>query len=52
MNKNLRHEIYSNQNEEIEIRDVDDDLEYLPTINDILKGNFKMLSPPKKKKYH
>ena len=39
------------QNGENEIIDIDDNLDDLPTINDILKGNFEILPPPKKKKY-
>ena len=39
------------QNGENEIIDIDDNLDDLPTINDILKGNFDILPPPKKKKY-
>ena len=31
--------------------DIDDKLDYLPTINSIMKGNSEMLPPPKKKKY-
>ena len=42
-----------NQNQpEISQRiDIDDNLDYLPTINDILKGDMGLLPPPKKKKY-
>lgn len=31
--------------------DIDDQLEFLPTIDNILKGNAELLPPPKKKKY-
>ena len=41
----------NNQNDENEIIDIDDNLDELPTIKDILKGNFEILPPPKKKKY-
>lgn len=51
LNNKFQQEIYS-PNEESEISDIDDNLDYLPTINDILKGNFEILPPPKKKKYH
>ena len=35
-----------------QIGDIDDNLDHLPTINSIMKGNSEMLPPPKKKKYH
>ena len=35
-----------------QIADIDENLDHLPTINSIMKGNSEMLPPPKKKKYH
>lgn len=42
-----------NQNQigESDMGDIDDNLDHLPTINSIMKGNSEMLPPPKKKKY-
>ena len=34
-----------------QIGDIDDQLDHLPTINSIMKGNSELLPPPKKKKY-
>ena len=34
-----------------QIADIDENLDHLPTINSIMKGNSEMLPPPKKKKY-
>ena len=35
-----------------QIGDIDDNLDHLPTINSIMKGNSDLLPPPKKKKYN
>lgn len=50
INNNFEQE-KNNPNDENEIIDIEDNLDDLPTINDILKGNFEILPPPKKKKY-
>ena len=34
-----------------QVGDIDDNLDHLPTINSIMKGNSELLPPPKKKKY-
>lgn len=50
-NDNFPQEMNQNQLKESEIGDIDDNLDHLPTINSIMKGNSDMLPPPKKKKY-
>lgn len=40
-----------NQDQESEIIDIDDKLEYLPTAVSIMKGRGELLPPPKKRKY-
>ena len=51
LNSNNQKEINQNQPEISQSIEIDDNLDYLPTINDILKGNMELLPPPKKKKY-
>ena len=41
----------NNQDEESDIIDIDDKLEYLPTAESIMKGRGELLPPPKKRKY-
>ena len=41
----------NNQDEESDIIDIDDKLEYLPTEESIMKGRGELLPPPKKRKY-
>ena len=50
-NDNFPQEMNQNQLKESEMGDIDDNLDHLPTINIIMKGNSDMLPPPKKKKY-
>ena len=51
LNSNTQKELNRNQPEITQSIDIDDSLDYLPTINDILKGDMELLPPSKKKKY-
>lgn len=50
-NDNFPQENQNTQLKQSEMGDIDDNLDHLPTINSIMKGNSDMLPPPKKKKY-
>lgn len=56
-NLNNENDIFPKENnnqhplEASDMGDIDDNLDHLPTINSIMKGNSEMLPPPKKKKY-
>ena len=51
-NLNIPNQSFPQQSRnQSQLADVDDNLDHLPTINSIMKGNSELLPPPRKKKY-